>query len=164
MIAPNEDALAAGPGEPTTPMEPPIAFSAPAPAPAPALPWWNPGQMVDGSQVPPGMYARFGQTPAGLLEWARINHSHLGIPGQYNAAVLMQAAGAMTVLLSDLEEIKRHLPTLRRVLNGESLHNDDVRHAFQDAIDELAAHTVSVEVVTTPNEPTTTETTTITPN
>lgn len=152
MIAPNEDALAAGSGEPTTP------------APAPTLPAFQPAKAKSGEDMPPASYAVFGSTPSGLIEWARVNQGCLGIPGAYNAAVLLQAAGAMTDLLSDLEAIKRHLPTLRRVLNGESLHNDDVRHAFQDAIDELAAHTVSVEVVTTPNEPTTETTTTITPN
>jgi len=152
MIAPNEDALAAGSGEPTTP------------APAPTLPAFQPAKSKTGEDMAAESYAVFGSSPSGLIEWARVNTETLGVPGRYNAAVLLQAAGSMTALLSDLEAIKRHLPALRRVLNGESLHNDDVRHAFQDAIDELAAHTVSVEVVTTPNEPTTETTTTITPN
>jgi hypothetical protein len=114
--------------------------------------------------MPAESYAVFGSSPSGLIEWARVNTETLGVPGRYNAAVLLQAAGSMTSLLSDLEAIKRHLPILRRVANGESLQNAEVWPAFQAAVDELAAHTVSVEVVTTPNEPTTETTTTITPN
>jgi hypothetical protein len=46
---------------------------------------------MSGEAFSPASYAqRFGETAEGLVQWAELNQTHLGIPGEYNAAVLLQ--------------------------------------------------------------------------
>ncbi len=202
MIAPIEDATAAGSGEtaPTTttnlvlpnlvgtwPVEtlPAITRAPDAPATptpttapedpttAPSKPRWAPAMTDSGTAFSPARYARiYGESPEGLVQWAELNQTHLGIPGEYNAAVLLQAAGRLTELTIALGLIKAVRPALRAVANGESLGNEEVRAAFLAALDviddetaevdevqEIATNAKNDDVTTTTTTTTTTETT-----
>lgn len=152
MIAPIENAP--GSGAPTPAVEATTTHPTPvATIPYPVVPaiqtarTWYPAGQVGGGIVPPSAYARFGESPSGLLDWAKTNEDHQGIPGAYNAAVLVRAAGTMQAMKDDLVEIKSHLRILRRVLDGESLQNDAVKASFRAAIESIEANTLHVEVI-----------------
>lgn len=157
MIAPIEDATAAGSGEtaPTTPTAPdapatPTPTTAPAdPTTAPGKPRWVPAMTKGGTAIEPASYARtYGDTPEGLVEWAELNQTHLGVPGEYNAAVLFQAAGRLTERALALGLIAAQLKALRAVFNGESLQNESVRDAFRKAIDVIEDETAGFAPLT----------------
>lgn len=134
------------PDAPTTP----APTTAPAdPTTAPSKPRWAPDQKQDGTPFPPASYARsFGDTPEGLVQWAELNQTHLGIPGEYNAAVLFQAAGRLTERCLALGMIAAQLKVLRAVFNGESLKNASVREAFEKAIEVIADETAGFAPLT----------------
>lgn len=166
MIAPNEDVTAAGSGEtaPTTPTAPDApATPTPSTAPeisqpptapeAPTKPRWAPAVYMSGEPISPARYAeRFGDTAEGLVQWAESNQTHLGIPGEYNAAVLLQAAGRLTELTLALGMIKAVRPALLAVYNGESLHNEAVREAFRHAMNVIEEETAGVPELPVPDE------------
>ena len=103
-----------------------------------------------GTAFSPAKYAqRYGETAEGLVAWAELNQTHLGLPGEYNAAVLMQAAGTIQALQDDLAEIKACRSILRRVLDGESLLNEEVKAEFRAALDVIESSTASVVIVAT---------------
>jgi hypothetical protein len=156
MIAPIEDLTAAGSGEtaptirtaPEVPAEPTPTTSPADPTTAPGKPLWRPATTDSGTAISPAKYAqRFGETAEGLVQWAELNQTHLGIPGEYNAAVLLQAAGRMTELTIALGLIKAVRPALLAVYNGESLQNESVREAFRKAMDVIDDETAQVEEV-----------------
>lgn len=169
MIAPIEDATAAGSGEaapttitaggfeplattPTAPDAPatPTPSTAPAdPSTAPSKPRWAPAMTNGGTAISPASYARtYGDTPEGLVQWAELNQTYLGIPGEYNAAVLFQAAGRLTERSLALGMIAAQLKALRAVFNGESLNNETVRDAFRQALDVIAEETAGFAPLT----------------
>lgn len=125
-----------------------------------------------GTAFSPARYARiYGESPEGLVQWAELNQTHLGIPGEYNAAVLLQASGRMMALTLALGMIKAVRPALRAVFNGESLNNEEVRAAFRAALDVIDDETAEFDEVqeiatnaTIDDVTTTTATTTTTTN